>query len=273
MCRIEAIPVVAIAGLAMSCAATPPAPLDSVQRDAMLHWELPRPEREPPSRGKHASLLDLVERVRSDIVAAELIRADDVDPEDMRRARAGLKMAMQAAGEDNRDLAMQYAVAASSDVGRATVATRAVWMARADAHVARFQRRSLLSQAAQLGVDVRQEEDAVVMSLPALFAPGRADLREDQRALLDEIGRLAKWYRTFPVFVAAHTDSVGAQDENLVLSTLRAQAVVDYLTGERGVKPEQVDAAGYGESRPIADNSSKDGRARNRRVDITFLLR
>jgi outer membrane protein OmpA-like peptidoglycan-associated protein len=191
----------------------------------------------------------------------------------MHRARAGLQAALLAADRGEPERATSSATAAQAALRRATHETRAVWMARADELSARFQRQSLVEQVAASGLDIRRANGAIVVSLPALFAPGRAELRQERRALLDEIGRLAKWHRRLPVVVAAHTDSVGPTNDNLVLSSRRAEAVVDYLVGERGVRPDQVEAAGYGESQPIADNADAPGRARNRRVDISFLLR
>lgn len=238
----------------------------------MLRWELGRPKQAAPNRAGKVTLDELVERVHSDIIAAELIRADEIAPGSMLSARTGLNTALHAIDNNQRDLARLSTTSAAAAIRRATEQTRAEWMSRADAHLARFQRQSLLDQAAAFGLNVREEQAAVVVSLTALFSPGRSYLEQDRREPLDEIGWLVKWYRKVPVVVTAHTDSIGSQDDNLVLSSRRAQAVVDYLVDERGLKSEQLLAAGYGESRPIADNASEYGRARNRRVDISFLL-
>jgi OOP family OmpA-OmpF porin len=64
-----------------------------------------------------------------------------------------------------------------------------------------------------------------------------------------------------------HTDSVGNDAYNQSLSQRRAESVRDYLTSQ-GVLPDRLQARGYGESRPVADNSSEDGRAQNRRVEL-----
>ena len=67
--------------------------------------------------------------------------------------------------------------------------------------------------------------------------------------------------------IEAHTDSVGKAAQNERLSELRAESVRDYLVS-RGADPEQLETLGFGERRPIADNSTPAGRARNRRVEI-----
>ena len=70
--------------------------------------------------------------------------------------------------------------------------------------------------------------------------------------------------------VEGHTDSIGNDTYNQGLSQRRAESVSNYLSN-RGVSPGQLSAKGYGESRPIADNSTEDGRALNRRVELNLL--
>ena len=70
------------------------------------------------------------------------------------------------------------------------------------------------------------------------------------------------------VLVEGHTDSTGAHAFNMDLSNRRAKAVVDYLVG-KGVSPSRLSAQGYGPDRPIADNATKLGRSKNRRVQFT----
>jgi outer membrane protein OmpA-like peptidoglycan-associated protein len=67
--------------------------------------------------------------------------------------------------------------------------------------------------------------------------------------------------------VEGHTDSQGTESSNMELSMKRAQSVRDYLVS-RGVPTEIISATGLGQSRPVADNHSAEGRANNRRVEI-----
>ena len=73
------------------------------------------------------------------------------------------------------------------------------------------------------------------------------------------------------ILVAGHTDNVGNPDSNLKLSTARAQAVRDWLIDVSGIPATQFAIQGYGATRPIASNDTPDGRARNRRVEITLV--
>jgi outer membrane protein OmpA-like peptidoglycan-associated protein len=73
---------------------------------------------------------------------------------------------------------------------------------------------------------------------------------------------------TFRFEISGHTDSTGSADLNRELSMSRAEAVRDYLVA-RGVDPSRLEVQGYGADRPIDDNGTIEGRARNRRVEIT----
>ena len=70
--------------------------------------------------------------------------------------------------------------------------------------------------------------------------------------------------------IGGHTDDVGNESDNLSLSQQRADAVLDHLTNA-GVDRDALEAMGYGESRPRADNATEDGRARNRRTEFRIL--
>jgi outer membrane protein OmpA-like peptidoglycan-associated protein len=88
------------------------------------------------------------------------------------------------------------------------------------------------------------------------------------------LNALAKTMKENPqikkVRVDGHTDSVGADDFNLNLSQRRAAAVVDYMIAQ-GVEAERLASEGFGKSKPIADNATEEGRAKNRRVELTIL--
>jgi len=85
-----------------------------------------------------------------------------------------------------------------------------------------------------------------------------------------DIQNLADFMRQYPqtsTKVEGHTDSVGSDAYNQRLSERRANAVKQVLVNQYGIDPSRVDSAGYGKSRPIADNATKEGRALNRRVE------
>ena len=101
-----------------------------------------------------------------------------------------------------------------------------------------------------------------------LFDTGSAELSAEAAARLEEISRLLISVPGARVEVEGHTDSVGPAGSNLLLSQDRAEAVVAYLI-DTGVDPVQLTAVGYGETRPITENSTPEGRAANRRIAFT----
>ncbi|NLV91197.1 MAG: flagellar motor protein MotB [Firmicutes bacterium] len=106
------------------------------------------------------------------------------------------------------------------------------------------------------------------------FDLGRANLTEQARAVLNELVPVLRELPN-PIRVEGHTDNLPIRNQifpsNWELSTARATSVIRFLIEEHGFSPTQLSASGYGEYRPVADNSTDSGRARNRRVDIVIL--
>ena len=84
---------------------------------------------------------------------------------------------------------------------------------------------------------------------------------------IQNLADFMKQYGQTSTVVEGHTDSVGTDAYNQRLSERRANAVRDVLVNQHGLDASRVDAVGYGESRPVADNSTEEGRAINRRVE------
>ena len=102
------------------------------------------------------------------------------------------------------------------------------------------------------------------------FAPGSAEIDEVARASIDRIAEIMKQCLDVPMEVGGHTDSQGRESMNLALSQARAEAVVNALLARR-VLVSNLRARGYGETRPIADNSTEEGRNRNRRIEFRLI--
>lgn len=99
------------------------------------------------------------------------------------------------------------------------------------------------------------------------FEPAKDELTNEAKKILDGIAEGLKGQPTMEVEIGGHTDSLGTQSYNLTLSQQRALAVKAYLIG-KGISPSRLQAEGYGEFNPIADNNSEAGRAKNRRVEF-----
>lgn len=99
------------------------------------------------------------------------------------------------------------------------------------------------------------------------FAPNSSDLSDDDKAKLDEVAAILADNPTLRAVVEGHTDDLGSEPGNQRLSEARAIAVVDYLVSV-GIDPDRLSTIGFGESRPIASNSTSSGRAQNRRIEF-----
>jgi chemotaxis protein MotB len=109
-----------------------------------------------------------------------------------------------------------------------------------------------------------------------MFDSGEAVLKPDGAAVMTKIAALLAEHPKLKIHVIGHTDNVPLRSgvrfaSNWELSTARALAAVHFLTERAGVDPRRVGALGYGEFRPIADNATPEGRAKNRRIEISIL--
>jgi outer membrane protein OmpA-like peptidoglycan-associated protein len=116
---------------------------------------------------------------------------------------------------------------------------------------------------------IKQEPRGMVITLSGsvLFASNKDQLLPAAQERLGQVAEALKTQDDHKIVVEGHTDSQGSATSNQGLSDRRAQAVVSYLVS-RGVPAEQIRAEGLGPTRPIADNTSAEGRANNRRVEI-----
>lgn len=134
----------------------------------------------------------------------------------------------------------------------------------------------VLSPREEATVDQAAELEAAlneaVGASPIPFDPNQSTLRPEADAILDQVAALARTYAGVSISVDGHTDGDGTEAVNLALSQARADAVAAALV-ERGVPPEQLVAAGFGESRPIAPNDTPANKALNRRVVFSVAVR
>jgi outer membrane protein OmpA-like peptidoglycan-associated protein len=106
-----------------------------------------------------------------------------------------------------------------------------------------------------------------------LFAVGKADLEKDSYILLDSFCRQVVGKKVDSVVVEGHTDNAGTNELNNRLSSARVQTVLNYFAGRAFVKPNRIIARAWGETKPVADNSTPQGRQRNRRVEVLVYIR
>ena len=94
---------------------------------------------------------------------------------------------------------------------------------------------------------------------------------EKSRETLDKLSDVLIEFPDTNVLVVGHTDNTGREEYNMTLSRNRAYAVTDYFTQTKGLSPGRFTTNWFGESAPIADNNTAEGRAQNRRVNIVIV--
>lgn len=100
------------------------------------------------------------------------------------------------------------------------------------------------------------------------FDTAKASIKPDSLPVLDEVVKMLNAAPALKLEVGGHTDNVGQPAANQKLSEARAQSVMQALTA-RGIAAARLTAKGYGDSKPVADNRSEEGRAKNRRVELS----
>jgi outer membrane protein OmpA-like peptidoglycan-associated protein len=127
----------------------------------------------------------------------------------------------------------------------------------------------------QLGVPnatVKQEDEGVTISLDNIqFEPDSAVLMPSEQTKLDRIGAILKKYPDRDIVVSGHTALAGTPEERQKLSVSRAASVADYLLNNNVRTKDKMMVRGFGADKPVADNTTAAGRAKNRRVEITLL--
>lgn len=188
-------------------------------------------------------------------------------------AKAEREAAAQAAAEAERQRAAAErerleAVARAESERKAAAAAEAA-AREADARARAEARADLLNRLNSV-LPTRETSRGLVSEIGGVqFATGTANLNGSARETLARFSGIVASYPELRFRIEGHTDSVGSEENNRELSFRRAISVRDYLIG-LGVAASSIEVSGYGESRPIADNATAEGRARNRRVEIVI---
>ena len=118
-----------------------------------------------------------------------------------------------------------------------------------------------------------EEKDSIsnpIVLQNILFETGKADLVQESFFELDKLFEYLQINTSIKIRILGHTDNIGSEEDNQKLSEDRAEAVTDYLV-DKGVNKDRIQYEGYGESKPIADNSSESGRKLNRRTEFIII--
>ena len=122
------------------------------------------------------------------------------------------------------------------------------------------------------GIEVNRQGNNITLNMPdsITFDSARSDIKPQFYSVLNSLANTLVQYDQTTIQIAGHTDSRGSAEYNQKLSVQRANSVKNYLATQR-VAANRMRPIGYGESRPVADNTSEIGQAQNRRVEITLV--
>ena len=133
------------------------------------------------------------------------------------------------------------------------------------------QESKLRAQLSGTGVSVTRDGNNIILNMPGniTFQTDSADLKGDFYNVLNSVSLVLKEYDKTILEVAGHTDNTGASAYNQALSERRANSVAQYLESH-GVNSQRVMTVGAGETHPVASNGTPEGRAQNRRVELSL---
>jgi len=201
-------------------------------------------------------------------LSSERQEAERIQEEkDAAAAAAKTKAEEQAAGEAIRQA--ELTAAKESQMKAEADAKQAA--AKEEAERARAATAALRAQLLQQLNSVLQTTDSprglVVNMADVLFDFGKYDLKTDTKIKLAKLGGIIQAHPGLQLAIEGHTDTIGSDEANIKLSQQRADAVRDFLV-QQGLTSDTVSAVGMGKTDPVADNSTNEGRQKNRRVEI-----
>lgn len=175
--------------------------------------------------------------------------------------------------------ALAFAVATTATTGVASAQTidnwqsnyGIVWMNNTGEHCWRNNYWTPATAAQGCGAPAQEMvANKVAFNADTFFDFDKSTIKPEGRNILDQVAQQASDLSLESIIAVGHTDSVGAEEYNQGLSERRAASVKNYLVS-RGISADSIIASGRGETAPIADNSTREGRARNRRVEIEIV--
>ncbi len=243
---------------------------EAAQKAAQIQMELAEAARLKAMQEAQASELARLEAVKlkeqseKQQVEAEAARQKAMQEAEAARARAEAERAKAEAERKAREEALKQKDQAEADK---MAALKQAELAQKE----RLEMQEKLKGLASEFAKVRQEKRGLVISLSdILFDIDKATIQPGIAKNLEALAKILGEYPDHKIQIEGHTDSTGSDEHNQLLSERRAIAVKNFLTN-RNINPQQIESFGYGKTRPVATNSTPEGRQQNRRVDIIIL--
>jgi len=191
-----------------------------------------------------------------DCVNGEVVKTCDSKCQARRAARKAARKAALKKSQNNKVAAQQKAAALQAQKDAAAAAAK---KAQQDKDAAAL---AAIGKVQEVG-----DEISVVLNNDILFKYGKADLSKNSKQTLNRAVELLNQIPNRSLVIQGHTDSSGSAEFNMELSEKRAKSVYDYMMSQ-GLNIKNVTYKGYGETKPVADNGTQEGRMANRRVEF-----
>ncbi len=179
---------------------------------------------------------------------------------------AAQEAALKAAGEREADLQQKL----EAEKAALEAEKKALAEERAKAEARQAEAMNKLNELQSKLIQVSKDARGIILSMSdILFDVNKASLKADLKTSLAKVAGILSVYQQFNVSVEGNTDNTGSEEHNMKLSQQRADNVKNFLV-EQGIDSTRLTAKGLGMTMPIADNSTKEGRQKNRRVDLVI---
>lgn len=228
---------------------------------------------------KRAATARSIEAIQEQINQARSGKVNDLEAEKAKLQDQGARL--QAEMQQNQEkfkaeaAAQQAALKAASkreaDLQKKLAAEKkALAEERAKAEARQAEAMNKLNELQSKLIQVSKDARGIILSMSdILFDVNKASLKADLKTSLAKVAGILSVYQQFNVSIEGHTDNTGSEDHNMKLSQQRADNVKSFLV-EQGIDAGRLTAKGLGMTRPIADNKTKEGRQKNRRVDLVI---
>jgi len=138
-------------------------------------------------------------------------------------------------------------------------------------HDEKFRKAKSLINPSEGEVLFNASNDVVLRLSGISFDIGKAYLKDSHIPLLEKVNEIVKMFPEAKLMVEGHTDATGDASRNMLLSEKRAYAIMQYLRQSLMISAGRIQSMGFGSDKPVASNKTKDGRAKNRRIDIIIM--
>lgn len=221
------------------------------------------------NRKKQLAVRDSIRRIQEKIGEVRSGRASNLE-EDLQAERAKLAQTNSAMDSAMTAAAEREALQAELAKAREDSLNKLLQEERAKAEARQNEAKNKLNELQSKLIQVTEDARGIILSMSdILFDVDKASLKADLKTSLARVAGILTVYQELNVSVEGHTDNTGSEEHNLKLSEQRAKNVLDFLV-EQGIDAGRLTSKGFGMSKPVADNATKEGRQKNRRVDLVI---